>query len=265
MTNNKTLKWLCNTAIATMLASTPFLHSCVNAPAGSNPITIDSLTYTSGCEGNEPKRCLNICFEYPTTKGESSRQFCLDVLNDYLRFVEIEDKQCANLDEFKTLLHNYSRSVDSSYIYPDDADIIPEWFIKVKTEVMHSDNRMVTLKYSYSDYRGGAHGSYYYHYLNLDAKTLRPLALTDLVCDVPQLTHIAEQHLIAKAKDLDLQYPDDFMFDNGFALPNEIGAGSNGLVLHYNIYEVAPYALGDIELHINYSELTSILSDKLER
>lgn len=258
-------KWLYGSILAAALTSAPLLHSCITAPAGSNPIAIDSLTYTSGCEGNEPERCLNISFQYPTLNGETTRQFCLDVLNDYLRFVEIEDKQCASLDEFKTLIDNYSRSVDSSYVYPDDADIIPEWFISVKTEVMHSDNRVVTLKYSYSDYRGGAHGSYYYHYLNLDAKTLRPLALTDLVCDVPQLTHLAEQHLIAKAKELDLQYPDDFMFDNGFALPNEIGAGPDGLVLHYNIYEVAPYALGDIELHLSYAELTSILSDKLER
>ena len=35
--------------------------------------------------------------------------------------------------------------------------------------------------------------------------------------------------------------------------------GTDGLIILYNKYEIAPYALGDIRLNINYNKLKEIM------
>lgn len=238
------------------------MHSCIFPTGTSVQIETDSIAFVRGCtDTNMTTPCMRITMLFPVLKGGCTEQFCADVLADYLRFIEADDTQCATVDEFKQQLLNYAYGVDSLYAqYPADSEIFPEWFVSVWFETMRADDQIITLKYYYTDYRGGAHGAYYYHYMNLDAKTLRPLGLTDMVNDVEALTRIAESKLKEVALKMDINYPDDFTFEDGkFMLPKEIGFCEDGLVLHYNIYEVAPYALGAIEVPIAYTEIESLL------
>lgn len=243
------------------------LHGCVKpSGAGLPRIEADSIAFVRGCTdttGSTP--CLRVSMHFPVLAGGSNEQFCADVLADYLDFIEAGSNGCTSLDGFKQQLLNYAYSVDSSYaLYPEAMEFIPEWFVSVWFETLRADDQLITLKYYYTDYRGGAHGAYYYHYMNLDAKTLRPLALTDLVSDVDALTRIAEGRLKEVAQQMDIQYPDDFTFEDGkFMLPKEVGFCNGELVLHYNIYEVAPYALGAIEVPIAYTDIASLLRREL--
>ncbi|MBQ9469918.1 MAG: DUF3298 domain-containing protein [Bacteroidales bacterium] len=253
-------------AAALLLSITVGLHSCVKPSGTQSRIEADSIAFVRGCTdttGASP--CLRITMLFPVLAGGVSEQFCAEVLGDYLDFIEADGARCSSIDGFKQSLLSYAYGVDSSYAqYPSTMEVIPEWFVTVWFEVLRNDDQLITLKYYYNDYRGGAHGAYYYHYQNLDAKTLRPLALTDLVNDVDGLARIAERRLMEVAQQMDLRYPDDFTFDDGkFVLPKEIGFCNGELVLHYNIYEVAPYALGAIEVPIAYADIASMLSRKL--
>ena len=53
----------------------------------------------------------------------------------------------------------------------------------------------------------------------------------------------------------DLQEAKFNFTDNKFRLPANIAFTEPGLELHYNKYEVAPHAYGDINITIPYSEL----------
>jgi hypothetical protein len=51
----------------------------------------------------------------------------------------------------------------------------------------------------------------------------------------------------------------DFFFGKDFVLPENIGYNEEGLLLLYNTYEIASYAMGITEFTIPYSEINNLL------
>lgn len=224
-------------------------------------IMTDSLVFKRGCQ-NADAPCLELILKFPVMGKGSNKNLNKNVLEHYLNMIGIEE-ECSNLDSFKSILMNHAYSVDSSYVqYMNDMgeDAIGMWFQKIDMQIVRSDSKMNVIKYSYSDYMGGAHGSYRVHYLNIDTKKHNILTIGDVVTDVKELTRIAEQYFIENAKKNDITYPDDFWFENNqFALPQEIGFTDSAIILQYNVYEVACYAAGDFEIIIPYSAIQHLL------
>jgi hypothetical protein len=45
-----------------------------------------------------------------------------------------------------------------------------------------------------------------------------------------------------------------------FKLPNNFGFTSEGILFHYNTYEVGPYTLGDTDMTVSYAELGKVMN-----
>ena len=52
---------------------------------------------------------------------------------------------------------------------------------------------------------------------------------------------------------------EDYFFGEPFHLPDNIGYSEEGLILLYNVYEIASYAQGYTEFRIPFSELNTYL------
>jgi hypothetical protein len=143
---------------------------------------------------------------------------------------------------------------------PDEA--LP-WTLSRSAEIAYQDEKVVSLHLSEEVFQGGAHGLTTARYASFDPATGRRLGLSDLVTPEGEarLVEIGERelrkvHQIPPGQSLEEA---GFTFEgNKFALSQEIAILAEGLVMHYNPYEIAPYALGPTEIVIPRSDLAPI-------
>nr|WP_262902579.1 RsiV family protein [Winogradskyella sp. SM1960] len=105
------------------------------------------------------------------------------------------------------------------------------------------------------EFKGGAHGNDKIKLLNLDAKSGKTIELNDFINDIDGFTSVAKSQFISSLdQNKDQLTIENFFFGEPFHLPQNIGFSEEGLVLIYNVYEVASYDLGYTEFMIPYNE-----------
>jgi hypothetical protein len=125
------------------------------------------------------------------------------------------------------------------------------WEARVEAHVSNEGPRVLSLRMQSYIFTGGAHGYGGTRLLNFDRKTGKTLQAAQLFADTLAFRDFAE-----KAFRQQYHIPENdpinstgFMFPEGrFELPENIGFTVEGLVLHYNPYEAASYADGDLVL-----------------
>lgn len=135
----------------------------------------------------------------------------------------------------------------------DFPEEITPWEASVSGSKSYEDPFFLSLRLETYVFTGGAHGHGATRYLNFDKKSGAELSGIDLLNDPEAFSEFAETEF-RKVYDI----PEGasinstgFMFEeNQFTLPENIGLSANGIVLHYNPYEIASYADGAIILEI---------------
>ena len=109
--------------------------------------------------------------------------------------------------------------------------------------------------YSYSYYRGAAHGNYAYSYVNVDLKDHSMISLDNLMKPgyKEPLTQLLRNRLADR---------DDLLEDiDDVGIPSRFRITADGLQFIYGIYEIAPYSSGEIRVDLSGYEMASILSE----
>ena len=130
---------------------------------------------------------------------------------------------------------------------------------------------MCKAKWSFTgrtEYTGGAHGIYMDSYLNLDLRTLTPVRLDDLFApDYEEaLTDLLWNQLMADNQVATRQELEDLGYGStGELTPTEnFRIGEKGLTFHYNVYEIAPYVMGGIDIELPYEIMSHLLNDEFK-
>lgn len=141
------------------------------------------------------------------------------------------------------------------------------WFRDQDCEVALNVPGFLTLRNSISEYTGGAHGIKIEIWSNYDIDNKKKLSLTDLFQDTTALQRITEGYFRKEEQLSDTSsYGSQYFFDDDkFKLADNFGLTANGLVFHYNPYEIKPYAGGPTTLIIPYSALADIMTAKGKR
>ncbi len=142
----------------------------------------------------------------------------------------------------------------------------PSWYwywLQHTNKVLYQDKALLSYAVEYSDYTGGAHGSYRITYTNIDLKKL--VTLTEEELFLPgYYKPLTERILHQLMHEYQVEEPDSLL-THGFFTIDDIVPNNNfwlddkGIHYSYNQYEIAPYAMGVINVMIPYSELTDIL------
>lgn len=131
----------------------------------------------------------------------------------------------------------------------------PVWELHIETELSYQSETVITIAISTYEFKGGAHGNDKIKFLNLDAKTGAILGFGDIISNKEAFTTLAKEHFIKSLSNKEEQLKmEDFFFGEPFQLPENIGFSEDGLVLLYNVYEVASYDRGYTEFVIPYNE-----------
>jgi len=142
------------------------------------------------------------------------------------------------------------------------------WVADSEYRVLLNDGRHLTLEITSYTYQGGAHGSPTAAVATFDALTGKQLTWDDLVPNKAALKTLAEKKFRETRTDLfgASDGIESFEFDATmpFDLAQNFGLVQNGIYLHYLVYEVGPYAIGNTQMTISYEELGALAKLKAQ-
>lgn len=136
-------------------------------------------------------------------------------------------------------------------------------YLQAKVREQHDGLVIVELS-SYLD-TGGAHGMPGRGFITWSRAQHKALSLADMVVPGQQATFwlaAQEAHrgwLIASKLDQDAEFVKNWPFQR----TDNIALASDAVVLKYNVYSIAPYAMGHIELKIPYARLNGVIRPEL--
>jgi len=148
----------------------------------------------------------------------------------------IEEALTAFDEEYKTFKSEFSESEQT-------------WSLAVETALLYKTKTVITMGLSvYSD-TGGAHGSDTIQFLNFNPETGNLYSNEDLFSDIEGFKKIADTYFLDHMKNEGSDIS-EFFFGKDFQLPENIGFNDEGIILLYNVYEIASYNQGYTEFVI---------------
>ncbi len=144
-----------------------------------------------------------------------------------------------------------------------DMAMSPEqgWELNATVKQQRNANGLLTLSMESYEYTGGAHGQPNVGYYHWDLKQQQWLALEDLLVPGQQAAFwsLAEQ---AHTQWLDSQALDETFRESWpFEKTDDAFFNDQGMVLQYNVYHIAPYAMGQPTLVLPYDKLEGIVRE----
>lgn len=147
------------------------------------------------------------------------------------------------------------------------AEFPPDWVFTFETDyrVTYNRNDFLSIVLDYYEFTGGAHGNYYSIGYNIRLSDGKSLTLSDIIKEnsldalsefaVEEILTMYEANSLIEAglfeDELNLTYEQDFYIKPG------------ALVLQFDPYEIAPFAMGSIEVELHFEKIKNILKANL--
>ena len=151
----------------------------------------------------------------------------------------------------------------------EDSASISAWYSYykgVEGHVQYYKKNLLVYRIDYNEFTGGAHGIYMSTFLNMDLRTLSPIRLDDIFVGEYQeaLTDLLWNQLMADNKATTRQEVEEMGYTStGDLEPTEnFYLSEKGITFYYNIYEIAPYVMGPVEITLPYEIMSHLLSDE---
>jgi hypothetical protein len=246
----------------------PEIDSSPNGVPDGGPIQFTVHTVSAGDEGCEDpaSACARVHMEYVEceTGGSLSARDNIDIyvrhfLVSRLRaqLPESVGSRLISFDELAAAFLAHHRA-----FVADFPDTTARWFIEISAELAHNTSQVATIDLSETTFTGGAHPNANRRLVSFDIASGRLLGLDDLCIDPEAFAAIAErQFRLARniGPEASLEQAGFFLDDGRLPLPDDVGIVAGGLLLHWNPYEIAPYAAGPSTLTIPPSELEGVV------
>ena len=203
-----------------------------------------------------------ISISYPNVVGNAS---VADRINKTIeKFLANEINMSEKADQ-NISLEDAIKAFDQEYksFKKDFSDSTQQWEVSIEGEVNYETEKFVCISVSSYLDTGGAHGNSHVTFLNFDKMTGNLLKREDLIKDEETLKDIAKPYFEKATKSL-TDDESDMFFGETFQLPENIGFSNEGVILLYNVYEIASYAQGVTEFTIPFSEAKPFLKINLE-
>ena len=134
------------------------------------------------------------------------------------------------------------------------------WEALIDGEVTYQSPMVITIAINSYLNTGGAHGNMNITLFNFDAVTGDIIPNEALITDLTLFTELAMKHFRTNTKTQEQDDFGDYFFGEGFHLPANIGFNEDGILLFYNVYEIASYAVGITEFTIPFDEVEDNLA-----
>ncbi|WP_299365984.1 DUF3298 and DUF4163 domain-containing protein [Winogradskyella sp.] len=164
-----------------------------------------------------------------------------------------------NKSNLETILKDFNQEyLDFKNDFPEASEAI--WELHIETEKTYQTETIISIAISTYEFQGGAHGNDRISFLNLNAETGDILSRDQMINNLEDFKTLAKIHFEKSLKNREESARmEDFFFGKPFQLPENIGYSDDGLVLLYNVYEIASYDQGYTEFVIPFEEVEPYL------
>jgi hypothetical protein len=165
-------------------------------------------------------------------------------------------------DESDIILGDALVKFDSIYIaFKDDFEESSlAWEALIDGEVTYQSSEITCIAINSYLNTGGAHGNMNISFLNFNSQTGELLKNDELIKNKINFIKIAEKYFNLQLQEASNENGfNDYFFGDGFQLPENIGFSDEGIILLYNVYEIAPYSEGITEFTIPFEEMLPYL------
>ncbi|MCI6213705.1 DUF3298 and DUF4163 domain-containing protein [Bacteroides heparinolyticus] len=263
-----------------LLATSGYFSSCnntVNKNTGALEFDSIRVNETSHLFGDTAKPACNLIVRF-TYAAKSSDIKLRDSLNNFLVSAFFGDKYINMKPEeaikkyTEKYINDYRNDLEPMYKKDEQEQEegmnLEGWYSfyrSVEGRVKNYFKHLLVYRIDYNEYTGGAHGIYMATFLNMDLHTLSPVRLDDLFANdyKEALTDLLWNQLMADNKVKTRQELEDI----GYATTGELAPTENfyltpqGITFYYNVYDIAPYVMGPIEITLPYEIMQHLLKD----
>ncbi len=139
---------------------------------------------------------------------------------------------------------------------------------KDRLMVVYQSAKLFTLANSSYSYTGGAHGNYGTSYSSLDLQNKKKLKLDEILTSagIKQLSKLLEKHF-RKAYSLkeNAALSEGGLFEDKIEPNDNFYVTGKGIGFNYTPYEIGPYAMGEINIFIPFTELSTNLQEGFKK
>lgn len=268
--------------LAFLIATGAFYVSCdgrMSKPTGAlefDNITMDESVHLFG-DTAKPGAKLIIDFAYVDKSNDDS---LMAFLNDQFIAICFDSKYMHT--DVKTVVQNYAGDYTGEYrmdLEPmfledqrannrEDQLTIASWYDyyqNIKSEVQLYEKDILIYKVDFDEYTGGAHGMNRTNFLNIDLKNQHVLTLDDIFVDdySDALVQLLWEQLMI---DNNVSSREE-LEHIGFGLIGDVEPVENffldktGITFFYNVYEIAPYSIGPVQIKLSYPSISLITKE----
>jgi hypothetical protein len=209
------------------------------------------------CGSKPDSTCTVVDIKYPLFKGQAA-------LNDSVKrgLLNINFSDSVDRDtSLKMMINRYFKDYADFKKYNKTGNMF--FTMNTYAKVVNQDSSLLALEYGGYVYEGGAHGASFTEFINWNPTTKKPIYIKDILLPgtYPQFTKIAERifRKDEKLTDTSSLARDYFFRDNKFWLNENYSITPAGIRFVYNQYEIKPYAAGQTELLLPYSEIIKLM------
>ncbi len=143
-------------------------------------------------------------------------------------------------------------------------DLKTNWSFKKDITVLLNTPQIISFQIEDALYTGGAHSDYSVNFINIDLDIMKDVKLDDLLLPSYEAElNLAGEKIFRKSYGLspeqDLNKAGFSFENNTFVLNDNFGITEKGLLFYFNIYEIAPYAMGTIDILIPYNQIQNLI------
>ena len=259
------------------LTSSIFLCCCRQENKLAGQLRFDNITLEESRHlfADESKPQADLKINYSFVK-ESSDEKMKDSINHLLQGLVFGENFTSQTPQ--QVVRLYADSYFSSYLkdlepmYSKESVEMGEepnvtWYSyehETETKVEYYNKHLLTYRFYMEEYTGGAHPVSFTYFQNIDLRTLKQIELNDLLIGEydEELTELLISQLM---KDIGASTQEE-LEELGYGTTAEIIPTENfkltpgGISFLYNIYEIAPYVIGPVEIDLSFQQLEPILN-----
>ena len=173
-----------------------------------------------------------------------------NVISGLLNIGDADDVSVKTVEESITLFNNEFQSFKNDF--PESAQ---QWEAQIDGDVMYQSPEIVSIALTSYINTGGAHGILTINILNFNTETGLKISNDSLFTNMDAFKSVAKPYFEKTIK----EKGNNFFDTDVFELPSNIGFSEEGVILLYNVYEIAPYSTGITEFTIPYDQISALL------
>jgi hypothetical protein len=139
------------------------------------------------------------------------------------------------------------------------------WYVKMLAEITYESEQLLSFRVDSESFTGGAHPNYSTEFYVINKNTRKSLTTGEIISDTSRFKKMLEAEFRRiKGMSSGQSFADRgfYINDGDFLLNNNIGISDDMVMVHFNPYEIAPYAEGATTIEINKSDLKELLKVK---